>query len=78
MESYQKVPKFDFQSQFSMAKIIGIFLIFSLKDTNLGAHFLLMTAFDNINFWITLFSEMMSNFQQLAIISIMIISFDYS
>jgi len=28
----QKVPKFDFQSQFSMSKIIGIFLIFfSLK-----------------------------------------------
>jgi len=24
----QKVPKFDFQSQFSMSKIIGIFLIF--------------------------------------------------
>ena len=39
----QKVSKFDFQSQFSMSKIIGIFL-------NLGAHFLLLTFFDNINF----------------------------
>ena len=28
MESCQKVPKFDFQSQFSMSKIIGIFLNF--------------------------------------------------
>ena len=36
----QKVPKFDFQSQFSMSKIIQIFLIFfSLKNTNLGANF---------------------------------------
>ena len=47
----QKVPKFDFQSQFFMSKIIGIFLIFfSLKNINLGAHFLLLTFFDNINF----------------------------
>ena len=30
-----KVPKFDFQSQFSMSKITGIFLIFfSLKNFN--------------------------------------------
>ena len=28
MASCQKVPKFDFQSQFSMSKIIRIFLIF--------------------------------------------------
>ena len=35
-----KVPKFDFQSQFSMSKITAIFLnLFSLNDTNLGAHF---------------------------------------
>ena len=51
----QKVPKFDFQSQFSMSKIIRIFLIFfSLKNINFVAHFLLLTFFDNINFWITL------------------------
>ena len=41
-----KVPKFDFQSQFSMSKIIRIFLIFfSFKNINLGAHFLLLTFF---------------------------------
>ena len=34
---------------------------------SLGAHFLLLTFFDNINFWITLFSKMMPNFWQLAI-----------
>ena len=35
MGSCQKVPKFDFQSQFSMSKIIGIFLIFfSFKNIN--------------------------------------------
>jgi hypothetical protein len=46
----QKVPKFNFHSQFSMSKIIRIFLIFfSLKNINLGAHFLLLTFFDNIN-----------------------------
>jgi hypothetical protein len=36
MASCQKVPKFDFQSQFSLSKIIRIFLIFfSLKNINL-------------------------------------------
>ena len=39
----QKVPKFDFQSQFSTSKIIRIFLIFfSSKNINLGAHFLFL------------------------------------
>ena len=42
---------------------------FSWKKTNLGAHFLLLTFFDNINFQITLFSKIMLNF---------LISFDYS
>ena len=38
------MPKFSFQSQYFMTKIIRIFLIFfSLKNTNLGAHFLLLT-----------------------------------
>ena len=45
----QKVPKFDFQSQFFMSKIIRIFLNFFFS-LNLGAHFLLLTFFDNINF----------------------------
>ena len=50
MASCQKVPKFDFQSQFSMSKIIWIILIFfSLKNTNLGAHFLLLTFAKDIN-----------------------------
>ena len=58
-----KVPKFDFQSQFCMSKIIRIFLnFFLLKNINLGAHFLLLTFFDNINFLITLLSKMMPNF----------------
>ena len=48
MGKCQKVPKFDFQSQFYMSKIISIFLnFFSLKNINLGAHFLLLTLFDN-------------------------------
>ena len=35
-----KVPKFDFQSQFSLSKIIRILINFySLKNINLGAHF---------------------------------------
>ena len=51
----QKVPKFDFQSQFFMSKTIGIFLNFYLlKNISLEAHSLLLTFFDNINFWITL------------------------
>ena len=38
----QIVPKFDFQRQFSTSKIIWIFLnfFFSLKNINLGTHFL--------------------------------------
>ena len=46
-----KVTKIDSQSQFSISKIIGIFLnFFSLKNINLGTHYLLLTFFDNINF----------------------------
>ena len=41
--SCQKVPKSDFQSQFSTSKIIRIFLKkISLKNINLGAHFLFL------------------------------------
>ena len=47
----QNVPIFDFQSQFSMSKVILIFLIFfSLKNINLGSCFLLLTFFENFNF----------------------------
>jgi inner membrane protein involved in colicin E2 resistance len=38
----RKVQKLDFQSEFSMSKIIQISLIFvSLKNNKLGSHFLL-------------------------------------
>ncbi len=37
-----KSAKFDFQSQFSMSKILRVFLnFFSLKNTNLGAFFVI-------------------------------------
>ena len=66
------MPKFDFQSQFSTSKIIPIFLIFlSLKNTNLGVYFLLLTFFDNINFLFKLSSKMMPNFWQLPITPIL-------
>ena len=43
--------KFDFQSQISISKIIRIFLIFfSFNNANVGAHFLLLTLLDNIDF----------------------------
>ena len=45
----QKVPKFDFQSQFSMSKVIGIFLIFLIEE---GAHFLVTSIFKSLAlFW---------------------------
>ena len=44
------MPTFDFQCQFPMSKIIRIFLIVLLKNINLGARFLFMTFFDDINF----------------------------
>jgi hypothetical protein len=51
MASCQKVPKFDFESQFSMSKSFESFSIFfSLKNTNLGAQFLLLTFFDKTFF----------------------------
>ena len=47
----QKVPKSDFQSQFSMSKIIRIFLIFfSSKNISLEEGFLLLSFFENFNF----------------------------
>ena len=50
-----KVPKFDqnltFKVNFLCQKLSESFSIFfSLKNINLGAHFLLLTFFDNINF----------------------------
>ena len=52
----RNVQKVDFQSQLSMSKIIQILLIFfSLKKTNLEAHFLLLALFYKIYFLTTLF-----------------------
>ena len=63
MASRQNVPKFDFENQFSMSKIIQIFLnSFSMKHINLGAYFLLLTFFDTINFSITFITNMMPYF----------------
>ena len=45
----QKVPKFDFPSQFSTSKSIRIYLIFLFIEEYQG-HILLLTFFDNINF----------------------------
>ena len=50
LPAQRKVQKLDFQSEFSMSKIIQIFLIFfSLKNKNLGVHFLLKLFFGDIN-----------------------------
>ena len=46
----QKVPILDFQNEFFMSKIIRIYHFFSLKNTNLGAHFLFLASFDNFDF----------------------------
>ena len=50
MASCQKVPKFYFQSQFSMSKIIRLFLIFFIEDYQSRSTFFLLTFFDKINF----------------------------
>ena len=49
------VPKFNFQSSESFS------IFFSLKNINLGSHFLLLTSFDSVNFQITFFSKTMPN-----------------
>ena len=67
---WQKEPKLDFQSQFSLSKIIRIFRKNLANNMNLGAPFLLLTLSDNFNFWSTLFSKMMLNFWRLATMSI--------
>ena len=47
----QKVAKFDFQSQFSMSKIIQIFLIlFSLKNISLKEGFFVIVIFWKLQF----------------------------
>ena len=63
MMSCQKVPEFDFQSQFAMSNIIEIFLNFFFTEE----YKFRSTFFDNINFEITLLSKMMPNFWHLPI-----------
>ena len=41
-------------------------IFFSLKNTNLGAHFLLLTLFDNINFSTTLLLKLGQIFDEVA------------
>ena len=61
MGSCQKMPKFDFQSQFSMSTIIQVFLnFFPLKNIFCCWHFLITSI---LNHFIT---KMMPNFWQLA------------
>ena len=51
----------DFQSQFSMSKIIRIFLKkISSNNIILGAHFLLLTFLEKFNFWSTLFTHLLN------------------
>ena len=63
----QKGPKFDFQSYFLCQKSSESFSIFfSLKNTNLGAHFLLLKLFDNINFSTPLLVKLGQIFDEVA------------
>ena len=59
----------DFQSQFSMSKIIRIFLNFFFLNKNLEAHFLLLAFFDKINFLTTLLLKSGQIFDEVAKLS---------
>ena len=59
----QKGPK----SEFSMSRIIWIFLFFSIKKNNLWAYFLLKSSFGNFNLCHALFYQIMHNFDVLII-----------
>ena len=64
----QMVPKFDFQSQFCTKNHQNLSrFFFSLKNINLGTHFLLLKFFNIINFLTTSFSKTMSYFGHLPI-----------
>ena len=45
MGTCQKVPKFDFQSQFSMSKSIQIFLIFFIEEYQFRGTFFVIDIF---------------------------------
>jgi hypothetical protein len=50
LQPHYEVSKLEFKSGFSMSKIIQIFLIFSVMNKNLGAHFFLKRIFGSFNF----------------------------
>ena len=58
----QKVPKSDFQSRFSMLKIIQTFLKINLWDNiNLGAHFLFLSILCSFKIERLLFLKFLKN-----------------
>ena len=63
MANCQKVQKFDFQSQFSTSieSFESFSIFFSLMNTNLAAHFLLLTFFDTIIFKFFLLLKLLEN-----------------
>ena len=63
----QKGPKFDFQSQFSMSWVIGIFLnYFFIKDYQFRNTFFVFDTFWYHQFLNHFITKMMTNFWQLA------------
>ena len=60
------MPKFDFQRQFSTSKIIRIFLsLFFIEEYQFRGMFLLLTFFENFDFWSTLFTKIMLIFKSI-------------
>ena len=67
MASCQKVPKFDFQSQFFMSKIIRIFLnFFFIEEYKFRSTFFVIGIFDKINFLTTLLLKLGQIFDEVA------------
>ena len=67
-KSSQKFKNFDFQSQFFCVKNDRICLFFfSLNNIILGAHFLILTVVNYLNFVTTLFNKMTFNFWPLSL-----------
>ena len=63
----EKCENWTFKVNFLCQKSSESFSIFfSLKNTNLGAHFLLLTLFDNINFSTTLLLKLGQIFDEVA------------
>ena len=66
--SWQKMPISDFQSEFSMSKIIRIFLnFFFIEEYQFRGMFLFFTFFENFNFESTLFSKFKQKFWQMIL-----------